>query len=197
MQKRWVVKPKNDVKRINKLRDELGVSSIIAELLLNRDISTFEQAKLFFRPSLEHLHDPFLMKDMEQAISRIERAIGNKEKILIYGDYDVDGTTAVSVMYSFFRDFHTGMEYYIPDRYKEGYGISTQGIDYAAENGFTLIIALDCGIKAIEKVEYAKSKGIDFIIGDHHLPGDRLPDAVAVLDPKRQDCPYPYKELSG
>src|SRR5690606_34116142 len=140
---------------------------------------------------------PFLMKDMEQAISRIERAIGNKEKILIYGDYDVDGTTAVSVVYSFFRDFHTGMEYYIPDRYKEGYGISTQGIDYAAENGFTLIIALDCGIKAIEKVEYAKSKGIDFIIGDHHLPGDRLPDAVAVLDPKRQDCPYPYKELSG
>lgn len=197
MQKRWVVKPKNDIPIATKLRDALGVSPIIAELLLNRNIDTFDQAKHFFRPSLEKLHDPFLMTDMDKAISRIEKAIGNKEKILIYGDYDVDGTTAVAVVYSFFRDFHTGLEFYIPDRYSEGYGISQQGIDYAADNGFTLIIALDCGIKALDKVEYARSKGIDFIIGDHHLPGDTIPDAVAVLDPKRIDCPYPYKELSG
>lgn len=197
MQKRWVVKPKNDVKKTNKLRDELGVSPIIAELLLNRGIESFEAAKYFFRPMLDSLHDPFLMKDMDQAISRIERAIGNKEKILIYGDYDVDGTTAVSVVYSFFRDFHSGLEFYIPDRYLEGYGISNAGIDYAAAHGFTLIIALDCGIKAIDKVNYAQAKGIDFIIGDHHLPGETIPDAVAVLDPKRVDCAYPYKELSG
>src|SRR5690606_23887086 len=197
MQKRWVVKPKNDVKKIDKLRNELGINPVIADLLLNRNISTFEQAKRFFRPTLEMLHDPFLMRDMDKAITRIERAIGNKEKILIYGDYDVDGTTAVSVVYSFFRDFHSGLEFYIPDRYLEGYGISTKGIEYAAETGFTLMIALDCGIKAIEKVNYAKSKNIDFIIGDHHLPGATIPDAIAVLDPKRLDCPYPYKELSG
>ncbi len=197
MQKRWVVKPKNNVQKTNKLRDELGINAVIAELLLNRDIETYQQAKHFFRPNFDLLHDPFLMRDMDKAISRIERAIGNKEKILIYGDYDVDGTTAVSVVYSFFRDFHSGLEFYIPDRYLEGYGISFKGIDYAAENGFSLIIALDCGIKAIEKVKYAHSKGIDFIIGDHHLPGNTIPDAVAVLDPKRSDCPYPYKELSG
>ncbi len=197
MQKRWVVKPKNNVQKTNKLCEELGINAVIAELLLNRDIETYQQAKHFFRPSFDLLHDPFLMKDMDKAISRIERAIGNKEKILIYGDYDVDGTTAVSVVYSFFRDFHSGLEFYIPDRYLEGYGISFTGIDYAAENGFSLIIALDCGIKAIEKVNYAKAKGIDFIIGDHHLPGSTIPDAVAVLDPKRIDCPYPYKELSG
>lgn len=197
MQKRWVIKPKNDAKKTNNLKEELGVSPVIAELLINREINTFEDAKLFFRPTLDMLHDPFLMKDMDKAISRIEQAIGNKEKILIYGDYDVDGTTAVSVVYSFFRDFHSGIEFYIPDRYAEGYGISTQGIDYAAANDFTLIIALDCGIKANDKVAYAKSKNIDFIIGDHHLPGDEIPQAVAVLDPKRIDCPYPYKELSG
>ncbi|RZF58153.1 single-stranded-DNA-specific exonuclease RecJ [Sphingobacterium corticibacterium] len=197
MQKRWVVKPKNNVQKTNKLRDELGINAVIAELLLNRDIETYQQAKHFFRPNFDLLHDPFLMRDMDKAISRIERAIGNKEKILIYGDYDVDGTTAVSVVYSFFRDFHSGLEFYIPDRYLEGYGISFKGIDYAAENGFSLIIALDCGIKAIEKVKYAHSKGIDFIIGDHHLPGNTIPDAVAVLDPKRSDCLYPYKELSG
>ena len=197
MQKRWVLKPKNYSNKVNKLKTELGVNDIVANLLVSREVETFEQARYFFRPSLDHLHDPFLMKDMDQAITRIEKAIGNKEKILIYGDYDVDGTTAVSVVYSFFRTFHTGIEFYIPDRYAEGYGISTQGIDYAAENGFSLIIALDCGIKAIEKVEYAKSKGIDFIIGDHHLPGASIPDAVAVLDPKRADCAYPYKELSG
>lgn len=197
MQKRWVVKPKNDTEKINKLRNELGVSPVIAGLLWNRDISTFEQARAFFRPSLDMLHDPFLMKDMDKAITRIEQAIGNKEKILIYGDYDVDGTTAVSVVYSFFRDFHSGLEFYIPDRYQEGYGISMKGIDYAAANGFSLIIALDCGIKALEKVKYAASKNIDFIIGDHHLPGEQIPNAIAVLDPKRKDCAYPYKELSG
>ncbi|WP_433896119.1 single-stranded-DNA-specific exonuclease RecJ [Sphingobacterium mizutaii] len=197
MQKRWVLKPKKNVEQAKKLQQELGVNHIIAELLINREVETFDQAKDFFRPSLDHLHDPFLMKDMDRAIDRIERAIGNKEKILIYGDYDVDGTTAVSVVYSFFRDFHTGLEFYIPDRYAEGYGISNKGIDYAKENGFSLIIALDCGIKAVDKIEYANAKGIDFIIGDHHLPGDILPNAVAVLDPKRVDCPYPYKELSG
>lgn len=197
MQKRWVLKPKNDSNKIIKLQSELGVTSIIANLLIGRGIETFEQAKSFFRPSLEDLHDPFLMKDMDIAISRIENAIGNNEKILIYGDYDVDGTTAVSVVYSFFRAFHSRIEFYIPDRYLEGYGISTQGIDYAADNDFSLIIALDCGIKANDKIEYANSKGVDFIIGDHHLPGDEIPKAVAVLDPKRFDCPYPYKELSG
>ncbi|NGM66355.1 single-stranded-DNA-specific exonuclease RecJ [Sphingobacterium sp. SGR-19] len=197
MQKRWVVKQKNNVQKTSKLCGELGINAVIAELLLHRGVETYQQAKHFFRPNFDLLHDPFLMKDMDKAISRIERAIGNKEKILIYGDYDVDGTTAVSIVYSFFRDFHSGLEFYIPDRYLEGYGISFKGIDYAAENGFSLIIALDCGIKAIEKVNYAKAKGIDFIIGDHHLPGSTIPDAVAVLDPKRSDCPYPYKELSG
>lgn len=197
MQKRWVLKPKNDSNKLIKIQNELGVSSIIANLLVGREVETFEQAKLFFRPSLEDLHDPFLMKDMDIAIRRIEKAIGNNEKILIYGDYDVDGTTAVSVVYSFFRAFHSRIEFYIPDRYLEGYGISTEGIDYAAKHDFSLIIALDCGIKANDKVDYANSKGIDFIIGDHHLPGDEIPNAVAVLDPKRSDCPYPYKELSG
>ena len=197
MQKRWVLKPKNYSNKVNNIKAELGVNDIVANLLLTRGVETFEQARYFFRPSLDHLHDPFLMKDMDVAITRIEQAIGNKEKILIYGDYDVDGTTAVSVVYSFFRTFHSRIEFYIPDRYAEGYGISTQGIDYAAKNGFTLIIALDCGIKAIEKIEYAKSKDIDFIIGDHHLPGETIPQAIAVLDPKRSDCPYPYKELSG
>jgi len=197
MQKRWVLKSKSEHSKVIKLSDELGISPVLGELLINREIETFEQAKEFFRPSLSHLHDPFLMKDMDIAVSRIEKAIGNNEKILIYGDYDVDGTTAVAVVYNFFREFHTRIEFYIPDRYAEGYGISTEGIDYAAANGFTLIIALDCGIKANDKIEYASSKHIDFIIGDHHLPGDELPQAVAVLDPKRADCIYPYKELSG
>lgn len=197
MQKRWVLKSNNDVSKIEKLRDVLGISPLITKLLLNRSIETFEQARTFFRPTLEALHDPFLMKDMDLAITRIEKAIGNNEKILIYGDYDVDGTTAVSVVYSFFRTFHSRLEFYIPDRYSEGYGISIQGIDHAAANDFSLIIALDCGIKALDKIDYANSKGIDFIIGDHHLPGETIPNAVAVLDPKRSDCPYPYKELSG
>ncbi|MGE8242201.1 Single-stranded-DNA-specific exonuclease RecJ [compost metagenome] len=197
MQKRWVLKSKTDVKITNKLREELNINAVLAELLVNRGIGSFDEAKQFFRPQLSDLHDPFLMKDMEKAISRIIQAIGNKEKILIYGDYDVDGTTAVAVVYSFFREFHSQLEFYIPDRYAEGYGISTQGIDYAAANGFSLIIALDCGIKAIDKIDYANTKGIDFIIGDHHLPGEELPKAFAVLDPKRVDCDYPYKELSG
>jgi len=197
MQKRWVLKSKTDVKITNKLREELNINAVLAELLVNRGIGSFDEAKQFFRPQLSDLHDPFLMKDMEKAISRIIQAIGNKEKILIYGDYDVDGTTAVAVVYSFFREFHSQLEFYIPDRYAEGYGISTQGIDYAAANGFSLIIALDCGIKAIDKIDYANTKGIDFIIGDHHLPGEELPNAFAVLDPKRIDCDYPYKELSG
>lgn len=197
MQKKWVLKSKSEVKKVNQLSNELGVNPVLAELLVSRNIETFDASKQFFRPSLDQLHNPFLMQDMEKAIARITTAIGQNEKILIYGDYDVDGTTAVAVVYSFFREFHSRIEFYIPDRYAEGYGISTQGIDYAAENGFSLIIALDCGIKANDKVDYANSKNIDFIIGDHHLPGDELPQAFAVLDPKRNDCAYPYKELSG
>ncbi|QQD15841.1 single-stranded-DNA-specific exonuclease RecJ [Sphingobacterium sp. UDSM-2020] len=197
MQKKWVLKSKSEIKKVNQLGNELGINPVLAELLVSRNIETFDTSKQFFRPSLDQLHNPFLMQDMEKAIARITTAIGQNEKILIYGDYDVDGTTAVAVVYSFFREFHTRIEFYIPDRYAEGYGISTQGIDYAAENGFSLIIALDCGIKANDKVDYANSKNIDFIIGDHHLPGDELPKAFAVLDPKRKDCAYPYKELSG
>ncbi|SUI96824.1 Single-stranded-DNA-specific exonuclease recJ [Sphingobacterium spiritivorum] len=197
MQKRWVLKSKSEHNKVIKLSDELGISTVLSELLIAREIETFDQARTFFRPSLEELHDPFLMKDMDIAISRIEKAIGNNEKILIYGDYDVDGTTAVAVVYNFFREFHSRIEFYIPDRYAEGYGISMQGVDYAAENGFSLIIALDCGIKANDKIDYANARNVDFIIGDHHLPGDLLPNAIAVLDPKREDCPYPYKELSG
>lgn len=197
MQKRWLLKPKNNAAATRHLRDELGVSDVVANLLAYRKIETYEGAREFFRPSLSYLHDPFLMKDMDVAIARITQAITNKEKILVYGDYDVDGTTAVSIVYTFFHQFHTKLAYYIPDRYTEGYGISYQGIDYAQEHGYTVIIALDCGIKEIEKVAYAKAKGIDFIIGDHHLPGDTIPDALAVLDPKRVDCDYPYKELSG
>ncbi|MBE8713347.1 single-stranded-DNA-specific exonuclease RecJ [Sphingobacterium hungaricum] len=197
MQKRWVVKPKNDIYKINSLGEELGISATLSNILIHRNIETFDEARQFFRPTLDDLHDPFLMKDMDKAIYRIETAIGNKEKILIYGDYDVDGTTAVATVYSFFRNFHSGMDFYIPDRYEEGYGISKQGIDFAHANGFTLIIALDCGIKEIENIQYAKEKNIDFIIGDHHLPGSSIPDAYAVLDPKRSDCNYPYNELSG
>jgi single-stranded-DNA-specific exonuclease len=197
MQKRWVPVSKVSQSQFEKLQEALGIHPLLCELLYARGIQTFEEAKHFFKPTLEHLHDPFLMKDMEAAILRIETAIGSNEKILIYGDYDVDGTTAVSLVYGFFRQFHSKLAYYLPDRYLEGYGISFQGIDYAAEHGFTLIIALDCGIKAVEQVAYAKSLGIDFIIGDHHLPGEHLPEAVAVLDPKREDCSYPYKELSG
>lgn len=197
MQKRWVQAPKAAVDIADALTKDLGVSPIIAELLVRRGISTFGQAKQYFRPSLEALHDPFLMRDMDKAVERIERAIRDGEKILLYGDYDVDGTTAVAVAYSFFRKHHDKLDFYLPDRYKEGYGISKTGIDFAAAQGFTLVIALDCGIKSVAEIAYARERGVDFIIGDHHTPGSALPDAVAVLDPKRHDCAYPYKELSG
>lgn len=176
---------------------ELALSPAICELLIQRGVTSTTEVKNFFRPQLSDLYDPFLMKDMDKAVSRLNKAMGKKEKILIYGDYDVDGTTAVALVYKFLRNFYSCIDYYIPDRYDEGYGISVKGINYAEENGFTLIIALDCGIKAVEKIAYAQEKGIDFIICDHHVPDDELPDAAAVLDPKRPDDNYPYKHLSG
>ncbi len=179
------------------LAKKLGISPVLCQLLIQRGISSTEDAYRFFHPNLKDLHDPFLLPDMDKAIKRIEKALGQKQRILIYGDYDVDGTTAVALVYKFLRKFTTNLDYYIPDRYDEGYGISEQGIDYAEETGVKLIIALDCGIKAIEKVAYAKSKGIDFIIGDHHMPDEILPDAVAVIDAKRIDSTYPYEHLSG
>ncbi|HEX3385703.1 MAG TPA: DHH family phosphoesterase, partial [Mucilaginibacter sp.] len=197
MSKRWAVSERPEDDSVKNLAAELNIDPVLGALLINRGISTFDEAKYFFRPDLRHLHDPFLMADMEKAIDRIEKAIANSEKILIYGDYDVDGTTAVALVYSFLKKHHDRIEYYIPDRYREGYGISTIGIDYAADNGFSLIIALDCGVKSVDKIAYANSKKVDFIICDHHLAGDELPEAVAVLDPKRSDCGYPYKELSG
>ncbi len=197
MQKRWVESGSEDSETIAELQETLKINHVLASLLAKRGIHNYEEAKFFFRPDLRSLHDPFLMADMEKAIQRIENAIAAKEKIMIYGDYDVDGTTSVALVYSFFKKYHEEIEYYIPDRYAEGYGISTQGIDYAAKNGFSLIIALDCGIKSIDKIAYANQLSIDFIICDHHLPGEKLPEAVAVLDPKRSDCDYPYKELSG
>jgi len=197
MEKRWQIKPEGNIKYINHLTEVLGVDKHIANILVQRGVTNYEEAKLFFRPDLTHLYNPFLMKDMDKAVERFGYALEHKEKILVYGDYDVDGTTAVAMMYSFLKKIYSQIDYYIPDRYTEGYGISYKGIDYAAENGFTLIIALDCGIKAIEKVDYALKKNIDFIICDHHNAGDQLPKAVAVLDPKRKDCNYPFKELSG
>jgi single-stranded-DNA-specific exonuclease len=197
MEKRWVVKKQGEEAIVKELMSALDIDANLANLLVQRDITSYEEAKSFFRPNLNSLHDPFLMKDMDKAIERIEKAIAGKEKILIYGDYDVDGTTAVALVYTFIKGFYPDVDFYIPDRYNEGYGISTKGIDFAHENRFSLILALDCGIKAIEKVDYAREKGIDLIIGDHHRPGDELPKASAVLDPKRLDCPYPYKELSG
>lgn len=194
---RWTLKPKPSTEKVVALQKALQVDSAIATLLLQRGITTFEEAKTFFRPSLNDLHDPFLMKDMDKAVARIERAIANKENILVFGDYDVDGTTAVALMSTYLKTRYGNIATYIPDRYEEGYGISYKGIDFANDNDFTLIIALDCGIKAIEKTAYAKDKGIDFIICDHHRPGDEIPDVVAVLDPKRLDCEYPYKELCG
>ncbi|REJ82943.1 MAG: single-stranded-DNA-specific exonuclease RecJ [Bacteroidetes bacterium] len=196
-EKRWALKSQANPREAEALSKELNISPSLASLLIQRGINSFDKAKNFFRPSLENLYDPFLMKDMDLAVDRLEKAIESGEKIMIYGDYDVDGTTAVALVYSFIHKLYDKIDYYLPDRYKEGYGISVQGIDYASENGFSLIIALDCGIKAIEKVKYAKEKGIDFIICDHHRPGESLPDAVAVLDPKRADCNYPFDELSG
>jgi single-stranded-DNA-specific exonuclease len=194
---RWTIKPKPEPEQIDQLAKALRVDHLVAQLLLQRGISTYEAAKNFFRPQLEDLHDPFLMKDMDIAVSRIETAIANNENILVFGDYDVDGTTAVSLVSSYLLSYYPNVATYIPDRYGEGYGVSYKGIDFAEDNNFSLIIALDCGVKAIDKVAYAKEKGIDFIICDHHRPGKKLPDAVAILDPKRADCAYPYDELCG
>ena len=194
---RWNPKSKPNPEKVQALQSALQVDEIIATLLVQRGIETFEQAKTFFRPALSDLHNPYLMKDMDKAVVRIEKAIANHENILIFGDYDVDGTTAVSLVSSYLRSFYPNVATYIPDRYAEGYGISYMGIDYAEDNAISLIIALDCGIKSIDHVNYAKAKNIDFIICDHHRPGPILPDAVAILDPKRDDCSYPYDELCG
>ncbi len=194
---RWTIKPKPEPSKVKHLSQALQVEEAIASLLLQRGIETYEEAKHFFRPSLDELHDPFLMKDMDRAVERIEKAIANGENILVFGDYDVDGTTSVALMSSYLKTRTEAVATYIPDRYEEGYGVSIKGIDFAHDNDFSLIIALDCGIKAIDKVAYAKEKGIEFIICDHHRPGSILPDAVAILDPKRDDCSYPYDELCG
>ena len=194
---RWILKEKPDAEKVSKLSIDLGVDILIAKLLVQRGIETFEAAKHFFRPNLKDLHNPYLMKDMDVAVARIENAVANNESILVYGDYDVDGTTAVSLMSSYLLSLYPNVATYIPDRYNEGYGVSYKGIDFAYDNDFSLIIALDCGIKAIDKVAYASEKNIDFIICDHHRPGDKIPKAIAVLDPKQEDCKYPYDELCG
>ena len=197
VEKMWKLREGVDADNVRQLSSELGVDPVLAELLVQRGVRTFHQARSFFRPSLDDLHDPFLMTDMEKAVERVHDAVISGEKILVYGDYDVDGTTAVSLVYSFLRRLTRAVDFYIPERYDEGYGVSYKGIDWAQENGFGLIITLDCGIKANEKVEYARDKGIDMIICDHHLPENELPRAVAVLDPKREDCHYPFDDLSG
>ncbi len=194
---RWTLKPKPSSEKVKVLASQLKVNELIATLLVQRGIENYDQARQFFRPSLADLHDPYLMKDMDKAVDRIENAIANGENILVFGDYDVDGTTAVSLMSSYLKSFYPNVATYIPDRYDEGYGISYKGIDFADDNEFTLIIALDCGIKSIDHIAYANERNIDFIICDHHRPGDELPNAVAVLDPKREDCSYPYNELCG
>jgi single-stranded-DNA-specific exonuclease len=196
MQKKWKIK-ETDKQIVNNLADSLGVSQSIAHLLVIRGVTTFDEAKQFFRPDFSQLHNPFLMKDMQKAVDRIKTAIEKNEKILVYGDYDVDGTTSVAMLYTFLTTLTENIDYYIPDRYTEGYGISLQGIDYAKENNFTLIIALDCGIRAINQVNYANEKEVDFIICDHHNPAKEIPNAVAILNPKQKDCDYPFKELSG
>ncbi len=197
MQKQWIVKPQAEQSQIKELSQLINVSKPIANLLIQRGIKSYNEAKAFFRPDLNQLHDPFLMKDMNMAVNRLEMAINNKESVMVYGDYDVDGTTSVSLMYTFLQNKIKNLIYYIPDRYHEGYGISFKGIDFAKENNCSLIIALDCGIKAVDKVDYASDKNIDFIICDHHEPGNEIPAAVAVLDPKQHDCNYPFKELSA
>ena len=194
---RWTIKSKPEKEKVQKLQSELQIDELIATLLVQRGVENYDQAKTFFRPSLNDLHNPYRMKDMDKAVARIETAIANEENILVFGDYDVDGTTAVSLVSSYLRSYYPNVATYIPDRYDEGYGISYKGIDFAEDNEFTLIIALDCGIKSIDHVAYAKAKNIDFIICDHHRPGDELPNAIAVLDPKREDCSYPYDELCG
>ena len=198
IEKRWVIKPQGDKEMVESLAFSMGIPNELANLLVQRGITTSNEATRFFNPKLSDLHDPFLMKDMDKAVERVDEAVRNGEKIMVYGDYDVDGTTAVALVYTFLRQIgHNNLTFYIPDRYTEGYGVSVRSIDIAAKQGVTLVIALDCGIKAVEKVEYAKQKGIDFIICDHHLPGDEIPAAVAVLDPKVDECHYPFDELSG
>ncbi|WP_298417684.1 single-stranded-DNA-specific exonuclease RecJ [uncultured Kordia sp.] len=194
---RWTLKPKPEAHKLKHLMEVLQVNEVVATLLLQRGIETYEDAKTFFRPTIAQIHDPFLMKDMELAVARIEKAIANDENIMVYGDYDVDGTTSVALVSSYLKTIYPNIATYIPDRYEEGYGVSFQGIDYASDNDISLIITLDCGIKAIDKVDYATEKEIDIIICDHHRPGNELPKAVAVLDPKRDDCNYPYDELCG
>ena len=199
METKWILNQSVDKQQVAEIVKVLNIDENLATLLVQRGITNYEEAKTFFRPSLSQLHDPFLMKDMDKAVDRVLQAINNGEKLLVYGDYDVDGTTAVAVVYTYLKPFFKKkkIEFYIPDRYEEGYGISFKGIDYAAENGFKLVIALDCGIKANERIDYANERGVDFIICDHHRAGDVLPNAVAVLDAKRPDCNYPYDELSG
>lgn len=197
MTTRWIFSEEVKENVIAQLSSEINVNPTIAKILLQRNISNFDQAKKYFRPSLDQLHDPFLMRDMDKALDRIKMAMDNDEKILVYGDYDVDGTTSVALVYGFLRNFYDHIDFYIPDRYKEGYGISQAGIDWASENNFRLLVSLDCGIKAIEMTDYALKKDIEMIICDHHLPGEQLPNAFAILDAKMVDCPYPYKELAG
>jgi len=197
MEKRWVIKEKGDTAVVKQLSAALGISEALANIMVQRNITTPDEALTFFEPDLGYLHDPFLMKDMNIAVERISTAIKKNEKILVYGDYDVDGTTAVALMYSFLKEQYSNVEYYIPDRYKEGYGVSFLGIDFAFQTNCKIMITLDCGIKAVEKVKYARTKGIDVIVCDHHYPGDEIPKALAVLDPKQPGCNYPYKELSG
>ncbi len=197
MEKNWNIKDRGEDDKVEHLSEVLNIDRYLSNLLVQRGVHTFEEAKAFFRPDYEQLYDPFLMKDMDRAINRLDKAIENKEKVFVYGDYDVDGTTSVALVYSFLSSYFDSLQFYIPNRYEEGYGISYKGIDYFAEEKCSLVIALDCGIKAVEKIEYAKKKGIDFIICDHHTPGDTLPDAAACLDPKRKDCCYPDENLSG
>jgi len=197
MKRKWKLKELTQAELVSSLSEELQIDKILATLLVMRGVSSYDEARLFFRPSLEHLHDPFLMKDMDKAVKRIQDAIANEEKILIYGDYDVDGTTAVALLYSYLANIYDKIDFYIPDRYDEGYGISYQGVDFAETEGFSLIVTLDCGIKANEQIAYANQKGIDVVVTDHHIEGDELPAAFAILNPKRTDCPYPDKDLSG
>jgi len=197
MEKRWIIKERGDTATVTRLAEAMGVTVSLANLMVQRNITTTHEASEFFDPSLDRLHDPFLLKDMNIAVDRLSSAIKRNEKILVYGDYDVDGTTAVALVYSFLKEHYPNVGYYIPDRYREGYGVSFQGLDFAAQDNYKLVITLDCGIKAVEKIQYARSKGIDVIICDHHYPGSEIPKAVAVLDPKQPGCNYPYKELSG
>lgn len=197
MEKKWVYKPVPDKELVKELSQSINVNPTLSAILVQRGITNYDLAKTFFRPGLNMLHDPFLMADMNKAVDRINEAIFNQEKILVYGDYDVDGTTSVTMFYDFLKSFYQHVAFYIPDRYKEGYGVSQKGIEWAKENGFSLIVSLDCGVKANKMISLAKEKEIDFIVCDHHTPGAELPEAIAVLDPKRQDCQYPFKELSG